>query len=257
MLPSTEQRLQCCKQKVPFCSDYYGRYWARTSDPQLSTRGGGSDLFTDVRPERTVERNQSASEHLTERERTSSVAIVATPRRRIESLYARPPGLSRRRSRVRVPSLPSLEVPANRHLSCPMRRSPDAAWPNPVAQTPSPKCLQNSAFPTSVVAGRRMKPVHDVGRAMRRAPRVPLAGETAKLKATTVLWRVCRPPRATVEFGDHRLTRRARGDRDQPAGRARAAVPEVEAERARGLLQRRFVPTLRKPLEELRGRVRH
>jgi N-acyl-L-homoserine lactone synthetase len=34
--------------------------------------------FTDVRPERMVERNQSASEHLSERERTSSVAIVAT-----------------------------------------------------------------------------------------------------------------------------------------------------------------------------------
>jgi hypothetical protein len=34
-LPPTEQRLQGCKQKVAFCSDYYGRYWARTSDPQL------------------------------------------------------------------------------------------------------------------------------------------------------------------------------------------------------------------------------
>jgi hypothetical protein len=39
VLPSTEQRLQCCKQKVPFCSDYYRRYWARTSDAQLVELG--------------------------------------------------------------------------------------------------------------------------------------------------------------------------------------------------------------------------
>ena len=38
---------------------------------------------------------------------------------------------------------------------------------------------------------------------------------------------------------------------------ARAAVPEVEAECACGLLQRRFVPNLCKPFEELLGRVRH
>ena len=40
-------------------------------------------------------------------------------------------GLSRRRSRVRVPSLPSLQVPANRHFCCPIRRSTAARGPIP------------------------------------------------------------------------------------------------------------------------------
>jgi hypothetical protein len=54
---------------------FYGRYWARTSDPQLVDSGQRSRQFAHVRPERMVESNAPASE----RERTSSVAIVATP----------------------------------------------------------------------------------------------------------------------------------------------------------------------------------
>jgi len=46
--------------------------------PSLSIRSGRSHLFAEVRLERMVERKQLASEHLSERERTSSVAIVAT-----------------------------------------------------------------------------------------------------------------------------------------------------------------------------------
>src|SRR3990170_1047015 len=61
-----------------FGSSRGGRYWARTSDPQLVDSEQRSRQFTDVRPERIVERNQPSSEHVTERERTPSVAIVAT-----------------------------------------------------------------------------------------------------------------------------------------------------------------------------------
>jgi hypothetical protein len=67
------------KTKTPGLRGFRGgRYWARTSDPQLVDSEQRSRQFAGVRPERMVERNQSASEHLTERERTSSVAIVAT-----------------------------------------------------------------------------------------------------------------------------------------------------------------------------------
>jgi len=55
-------------------------------------------------------------------------------------------GLSRRRSRVRVPSLPSLKVPANRHYVLPMWTRPCASWPNPVAQTFRQKRLQNGGL---------------------------------------------------------------------------------------------------------------
>jgi hypothetical protein len=55
-----------------------GRYWARTSDPQLVDSEQRSRQFTDVRREGMVERNRSPGEHLSELERTSSVAIVAT-----------------------------------------------------------------------------------------------------------------------------------------------------------------------------------
>ena len=78
MLPSTEQRLQYCKQKVLFCSDYHGRYWARTSDPQLVDSEQRSPQFAGVRSRRMVQRNPKASERFSERERTPSVAIVAT-----------------------------------------------------------------------------------------------------------------------------------------------------------------------------------
>jgi hypothetical protein len=51
-------------------------------------------------------------------------------------------GLSRRRSRVRVPSLPSFKVPANRHYVLPMWTRPCASWPksrgpNVQAKTPA------------------------------------------------------------------------------------------------------------------------
>jgi len=54
-----------------------GQYWARTSDPKLAETEQGSPLFAEVRTERLVDWNQPASEHLSERERTSTVAIVA------------------------------------------------------------------------------------------------------------------------------------------------------------------------------------
>src|ERR687892_108209 len=54
--------------------------------------------------------------------------------------------LSRRRSRVRVPSLPSLEVPALRQLALSHQTAPIPSWPNPVAQTISSKCLQIGIF---------------------------------------------------------------------------------------------------------------
>jgi hypothetical protein len=60
-------------------------------------------------------------------------------------------GLSRRRSRVRVPSLPLLEVPANRHFLLPVQTQDLARWPNPVAQTPGAKCLQNGNFLAELV----------------------------------------------------------------------------------------------------------
>jgi hypothetical protein len=55
-------------------------------------------------------------------------------------------GLSRRRSRVRVPSLPSLEVPANRQVALSGQARGDVSWPNPVAQTSETKCLQKDPF---------------------------------------------------------------------------------------------------------------
>jgi hypothetical protein len=55
-----------------------GRYWARTSDPQLVDPARRSHLFAQLRLERMVEGKQLASEHLGELERTLSVAIVAT-----------------------------------------------------------------------------------------------------------------------------------------------------------------------------------
>jgi hypothetical protein len=45
--------------------------------PQLVETEQGSPLFAEVRTERLVDWNQPASEHLSERERTSTVAIVA------------------------------------------------------------------------------------------------------------------------------------------------------------------------------------
>jgi hypothetical protein len=41
-----------------------GRYWARTSDLQLVKTEQGSPLFAELRPERSVDWNQPASEHL-------------------------------------------------------------------------------------------------------------------------------------------------------------------------------------------------
>src|SRR5207244_3166085 len=63
----------------PVCGAFvYGRYWARTSDPQLVDSEQCSDGFGGDRSERMVERNSPGSERLSERERTSNVAIVAT-----------------------------------------------------------------------------------------------------------------------------------------------------------------------------------
>src|SRR5947208_15200222 len=54
-----------------------GRYWARTSDPQLVETEQRSRRIAHVRPQRMVEPDLWASEHVSERERTMSVAIVA------------------------------------------------------------------------------------------------------------------------------------------------------------------------------------
>ena len=63
-------------------------------------------------------------------------------------------GLSRRRSRVRVPSLPPLKVPANQQVALSARARRVASWPNPVAQTFATKCLQNGHSPAHLVSGR-------------------------------------------------------------------------------------------------------
>jgi hypothetical protein len=63
---------------VPLCRIFLWGYWARTSDPQLVDSERRSRLFAGVRSRRIVERNLKASERFSERERTSSVAIVAT-----------------------------------------------------------------------------------------------------------------------------------------------------------------------------------
>jgi hypothetical protein len=69
-----------CKRVVPVCRVFYGRYWARTSDPQLVDSERCSRAFAGVRSRRIVERNLEASERFSEPERTPSVAIVATAR---------------------------------------------------------------------------------------------------------------------------------------------------------------------------------
>jgi hypothetical protein len=65
-------------------------------------------------------------------------------------------GLSRRRSRVRVPSLPLFEVPANKRVSLSDRMRQVASWPNPVAQTIYGKGLQSGQFWKNLV------PLHEV-----------------------------------------------------------------------------------------------
>ena len=64
----------------PFAGLFYGRYWARTSGPQLVDSERRSLRFAGVRSRRMVERTSRASERFSERERTPSVAIVATRR---------------------------------------------------------------------------------------------------------------------------------------------------------------------------------
>jgi hypothetical protein len=68
--------------------------------------------------------------------------------------------MSRRRSRVRVPSLPSLEVPANKYFCRHSRRGLSASWPKPVAQTSSAKRLQNDHFMGQVVFGHTNQARH-------------------------------------------------------------------------------------------------
>jgi hypothetical protein len=55
-------------------------------------------------------------------------------------------GLSRRGSRARVPSLPSLEVPAFRQVMLSHQTRAMGWWPNPVAQTNSTTYLQRGTF---------------------------------------------------------------------------------------------------------------
>jgi hypothetical protein len=76
---TSRSRQQIRQRQEPICRRFDGRYWARTSDPQLVDSEQRSRQFARVCPERIVERNRSESERLSERERTSSVAIVATP----------------------------------------------------------------------------------------------------------------------------------------------------------------------------------
>ena len=63
-------------------------------------------------------------------------------------------GLSRRRSRVRVPSLPLSKVPAFRQVVLSHRTRPMSSWPNPVAQTSCAKYLQRGTFYVDLVCGR-------------------------------------------------------------------------------------------------------
>jgi hypothetical protein len=63
-------------------------------------------------------------------------------------------GLSRRRSRVRVSSLPPLKAPANQQVALSDRARRVASWPNPVAQTIHGKSLQNGQFWRNLVSGR-------------------------------------------------------------------------------------------------------
>jgi hypothetical protein len=67
------------QQKSPYAGRFYGRYWARTSDPQLVELVQPFARFASVRSSRVVERNRSVTERLSERERTKLLAILATP----------------------------------------------------------------------------------------------------------------------------------------------------------------------------------
>ena len=79
-------------------------------------------------------------------------------------------GLSRRRSRVRVPSLPFLEVPAFGQVALSHQTRVIDSWPKPVAQTSSTKCLQVGISARKLVAGRtnRMR-----SRTLRKAKNSP------------------------------------------------------------------------------------
>jgi hypothetical protein len=57
--------------------DFSGRYWARTSGPQLVDSEQRSGQFAPVRAIRVVEPKASMTTNRTERERTENVAIVA------------------------------------------------------------------------------------------------------------------------------------------------------------------------------------
>jgi len=71
-------------------------------------------------------------------------------------------GLSRRRSRVRVPSLPPLKAPANQQVALSDRARRVASWPNPVAQTISWK--KSAKWPVLEESCVRPHEVHAINR---------------------------------------------------------------------------------------------
>jgi hypothetical protein len=102
-LPRTLSRRLCGKQKSAyFQGTLGGRYWARTSDPQLVDSEQRPHRFAHDRFGRIVERNPCRPPIRIEHQRTPSVAIVATQHsvaRRPQR--ARPPVRGRPSSRHR------------------------------------------------------------------------------------------------------------------------------------------------------------
>jgi hypothetical protein len=78
-------------------------------------------------------------------------------------------GLSRRRSRVRVPSLPLLEAPANSQVALSDRTRRVASWPNPVAQTIAQSACKSLPLTPTLLSVARIKPVHKVATRCSRA----------------------------------------------------------------------------------------
>jgi len=84
-----------------------------------------------------IEAEQSCANRVPEARRPASIERLRVNRRFSGT------SLSRRRSRVRVPSLPPLKVPANKYVALSYQTR---LWPNPVAQTSGTKHLEIAIF---------------------------------------------------------------------------------------------------------------
>jgi hypothetical protein len=78
-LPSHALRRQKDNGSLQRAGLFYGRYWARTSDPQLVDPEQRSRPFGPVRADRIATPDLPSSERTSERERTRILAILATP----------------------------------------------------------------------------------------------------------------------------------------------------------------------------------